>query len=165
MKYPAHPAEILQDILLEGYGLTVEEAAKMLGVAPKTLCNFFEKKTKISHSLAQRLGIAGISTTRFWLAAQAGYDYAQFVNAQKKAPSVDVRAFEKARQEMQARFEADEELKEIDALIQKKLEKRLLEEHADDDLEESDFAESPAENIPRVRNIRKSSNAAAPARV
>ena len=76
-----------------------------------------------------------------------------------------MRAFEKARQEMQARFEADEELKEIDALIQKKLEKRLLEEHADDDLEESDFEESPAENLPRVRNIRKTSHSAAPARV
>ncbi len=88
MKNPAHPGEILKSELTEGYGLTVEEAAKNLGVARATLSRVFNKRTALSVDLAYRLELAGVGTAKFWLDVQTNYDLAQKRNDKEHQPRV-----------------------------------------------------------------------------
>ena len=89
MKYPAHPGEILKSELTEGYGLTIEESAKKLGVSRATLSRVFNKKTALSVDLAYRLELAGVGTAKFWLDVQTNYDLAQKINDTARRPHVE----------------------------------------------------------------------------
>lgn len=78
MKDPAHPGEILKGLYLDTLGITITDAANMLGVSRKTLSELVNRKAGISSLMALRLAKAFPNTTpEFWLRAQNTYDLAQ----------------------------------------------------------------------------------------
>ncbi len=77
MKNPPHPGLSVRLDCLEALGLSVTEAAKILGVTRQTLNNVVNCKTGISPEMAVRLAKAFGSTAETWLAMQAAYDLAQ----------------------------------------------------------------------------------------
>jgi addiction module HigA family antidote len=77
MKNPPHPGLSVRLDCLEALGLSVTEAAKVLGVTRQTLNNVVNGKTGISPEMAVRLAKAFGSTAETWLAMQAAYDLAQ----------------------------------------------------------------------------------------
>ena len=77
MKNPPHPGRSIRDNCLEPLGLSVTEAAKVLGVARHTLSRVLNGHAAISPSMALRLEKAGWSDAEFWLRRQASYDLAQ----------------------------------------------------------------------------------------
>lgn len=75
MYNPAHPGEIIQDILINGAKLTVTQAAKKLGVNRTTLSRLFNKHSGISPEMALRLSKLLPNTDMcFWLNLQRDYD-------------------------------------------------------------------------------------------
>ena len=77
MKNPAHPGRIVRSACLEPLGLSVTEAAEVLGVTRQTLNNVIHGKSGISPQMAIRLSKAFGSTAGFWLRLQLNYDLAQ----------------------------------------------------------------------------------------
>ncbi len=77
MKAPPHPGLSVRLDCLEALGLSVTDAAKILGVTRQTLNNVVNGKTGISPEMAVRLAKAFGSTAETWLAMQAAYDLAQ----------------------------------------------------------------------------------------
>ena len=77
IKYPPHPGCSIQQNCLDALGLTVTEAAKVLGVARHTLSRVLNGHAGISPEMAIRLEKAGWSNADFWLRLQTAYDLAQ----------------------------------------------------------------------------------------
>ncbi len=77
MKNPAHPGVSVKENYVEGYGLSVTEAARILGVARVTLSRVLNGHSGISPEMAIRLEKAGWSNADFWMRRQAAYDLAQ----------------------------------------------------------------------------------------
>ncbi len=77
MKNPAHPGRIVKTACLEPLGLSVTEAADVLGVTRQTLNNVIHGKSGISPQMAIRLSKAFGSTPEAWLRMQLAYDLAQ----------------------------------------------------------------------------------------
>ena len=72
---PAHPGEILQELYLDGLGLSITEAAKGLGVSRKALSELVNGKAGVSPLMAMRRSIAFPNTSpQFWLNLQNQYD-------------------------------------------------------------------------------------------
>ena len=88
MKNPAHPGRIVKTACLEPLGLSVTEAADVLGVTRQTLNNVIHGKSGISPQMAIRLSKAFGSTPETWLRMQLAYDLAQ---ARKDASKIKVR--------------------------------------------------------------------------
>lgn len=82
MKNPVHPGRIVRDECLEPLGLTVTEAARILGVTRQALNNLVNEKAGISPEMAVRLTKAFGSTPQTWMNMQTAYDLSQ-VNAAK----------------------------------------------------------------------------------
>lgn len=74
MKKPVHPGRVIKNACLNPLGLTVSEAAKILGVARPTLSNVLNGRAGISPEMAIRLEKAFGSTADMWLRMQAAYD-------------------------------------------------------------------------------------------
>lgn len=70
---PPHPGGIIAESL-EDLALSINTAARALGVAPSTLSRVMRGDTAISPEMAVKLEAAGIGTARHWLAMQSGYD-------------------------------------------------------------------------------------------
>jgi addiction module HigA family antidote len=71
---PVHPGEVfLQDVLIP-LGLTVTEAALMMGIARKTLSEFVNKKTSCSALMALRIAKVTNTSPESWLAMQSKLD-------------------------------------------------------------------------------------------
>ena len=77
MKYPPHPGRSVKQNCLDALGLSVTEAAKVLGVARHTLSRVLNGHAAISPEMAIRLEKAGWSNADFWLRLQTSYDLAQ----------------------------------------------------------------------------------------
>lgn len=77
MKNPVHPGRIVRHDCLEELGLSVTQAAKVLGVTRQALNNVVNGKSGISPEMAIRLTKAFGSTPETWLAMQAAYDLAE----------------------------------------------------------------------------------------
>ena len=77
MKNPPHPGRIVRQDCIEALGLTVTEAAKVLGVTRQALNNLVNEKAGISPEMAIRLEKAGWSNAGQWVRLQAAYDLAQ----------------------------------------------------------------------------------------
>jgi addiction module HigA family antidote len=87
MKNPCHPGELLKaNFGSEGLNITIAEAARRLGMTRVSLSRVVNCRAAVSPDLAVRLEKAGISTARFWLAVQAGYDLSQALK--RKQPKV-----------------------------------------------------------------------------
>ena len=76
MDIPPHPGLLIRNICLEPLGLTVTEAAKVLGIARKNLSAILNGKANISPNLAIRLEKAFGSSADAWLNKQIAYNLA-----------------------------------------------------------------------------------------
>src|SRR5580693_4396650 len=77
MKNPPHPGLSVRLDCLEPLGLSVTEAAKVLGVTRQALNNLVNGKSGISPEMAIRLSKAFGSAPETWLGMQLDYDLAQ----------------------------------------------------------------------------------------
>jgi antitoxin HigA-1 len=77
MKNPPHPGLSVRLDCLEPLGLSVTEAAKVLGVTRQALNNLVNAKSGISPEMAIRLSKAFGSSAETWLGMQLAYDLAQ----------------------------------------------------------------------------------------
>ena len=77
MKNPPHPGHSIRDACLDSLGLSVSEAAKVLGIARHTLSRVLNGHAGISPEMAIRLEKAGWSNADHWLRLQTAYDLAQ----------------------------------------------------------------------------------------
>ena len=91
---PLHPGEIINEILIEGAGLTVTDAAKHLDVNRTTLSRLLNGHAGISADMALRLSKLFPNTEiAFWMNLQRDYDIWQVQKYQKK---IHVQALDKA---------------------------------------------------------------------
>jgi addiction module HigA family antidote len=87
MKNPPHPGLLLKENFgKDGLDLPIAEVARRLGMTRVSLSRVVNGRAAISPDLALRLEQSGISTARFWLAMQAGYDLSQALK--RKQPKV-----------------------------------------------------------------------------
>lgn len=77
MKNPPHPGHSIKDACLEPLGLSVTDAAEVLGIARHTLSRLLNGHAGISPEMAIRLEKAGWSNADHWLRKQSAYDLAQ----------------------------------------------------------------------------------------
>ncbi len=77
MKNPPHPGLSIRENCLAPVGLSVTEAAKVLGVARHTLSRVLNGHAAVSPEMAIRLEKAGWSSAEFWLRRQTSYNLAQ----------------------------------------------------------------------------------------
>ena len=77
MRNPPHPGLSIRENCLDPLGLSVTEAARVLGVARHTLSRVVNGHAAVSPEMAIRLEKAGWSNAEFWLRRQTSYDLAQ----------------------------------------------------------------------------------------
>lgn len=77
MANPPHPGESVRFECIEASGLTVTEAARLLGCARPTLSRVLNGRAAISAEMALALERQGWSTADFWMRRQAAWDLAQ----------------------------------------------------------------------------------------
>ena len=87
MKNPLHPGGSVRHDCIEPLGLTITEAARVLGVTRQALNNLVNGKAAISPEMAIRLDKAFGGGADTWLRLQAAYDLAQ---AKKHAGKIKV---------------------------------------------------------------------------
>ena len=74
MHNPAHPGEVLNELWLEPMGITVTEAARLLGVARKTVSKILNKRGALTPEMALRLEIVFGTSAQAWMNMQAAHD-------------------------------------------------------------------------------------------
>ena len=77
MKNPPHPGLSVRHDCIEPLGLTITEAAEVLGVTRQTLNNLVNGESGISADMAIRLDKAFGGGAETWLRLQMAYDLAQ----------------------------------------------------------------------------------------
>jgi antitoxin HigA-1 len=77
MKNPPHPGQSVRYDCVEPLGLTVTEAARLLGVTRQALNNLLNGKSGISAEMAVRLHKAFGGNAETWLRMQAAFDLSQ----------------------------------------------------------------------------------------
>ena len=90
MKYPSHPGPLVKREI-EELGLTITDAAPVLGVSRQALNNLINEKSGISAEMAIRLAKALGSTPDKWVKLWAQYDLAQVL---KRSGRIKVRKLE-----------------------------------------------------------------------
>ena len=81
---PPHPGRLVRYECVEALGLTVERAAKGLGVSPKTLSDLMDGKTSVSVDMSIRLSKAFGSSPEVWVGMQIAYDQWQIRQGTKR---------------------------------------------------------------------------------
>ena len=76
---------------MDPLGLSVTEAAEVLGVARPTLSRVLNGQAAVSADMAIRLEKAGWSSADFWLSRQTAYDLAQ---ARKREDRIQVERYQ-----------------------------------------------------------------------
>ena len=77
MRSPPHPGRSIRITCLDPLGLSVTDAARVLGVARHTLSRLLNGHAGISAEMAIRLEKAGWSNAELWMRLQAAYDLAR----------------------------------------------------------------------------------------
>jgi addiction module HigA family antidote len=90
MKQPAHPGRLIQSVCLEPLGLSVSEAARILGVSRPTLSSLINGRASLSAEMAIRLEKAFGSSADAWVKMQAAHDLAR---ARSRARSLRIRRY------------------------------------------------------------------------
>lgn len=67
---PTHPGELFREEVMNPLGLTVTDAASMLGISRKALSEFINEKTSLSPEMALRISKATNTTAESWLNMQ-----------------------------------------------------------------------------------------------
>jgi addiction module HigA family antidote len=93
MKNPSHPGEIVRFECIEPLGLSVTQAAGVLGVTRQTLNNLVNGKAGVSAEMAVRLSKAFGGEPEFWLRLQMNYDLAA---VRRRDSEIAVKRFKKA---------------------------------------------------------------------
>lgn len=75
MYNPAHPGEILRELIIEPLRLTVTDAAEHLGISRKTLSKALNGRGAVTPEMALRLEMTfGKPDAAHWLRLQNAYD-------------------------------------------------------------------------------------------
>lgn len=82
MKQPVHPGSIIRHECLEPLGLSVTEAARVLGVSRQALNNVVNGKAGVSAEMAVRLLKAFGGSAELWVKLQANYDLSEALRNQ-----------------------------------------------------------------------------------
>jgi addiction module HigA family antidote len=77
MKNPPHPGEVIREEVIKPLGLTITQAATILGVRRATLSDVTHCKAAVSSEMALRLEKAFGVSMDLLLRMQAGFDAAQ----------------------------------------------------------------------------------------
>ncbi|MBN9077399.1 MAG: addiction module antidote protein, HigA family [Rhizobiales bacterium 65-79] len=85
-----HPGSVVRQECLEKHGLSVTDAARVLGVDRQTLSNLLNARSGISPEMAIRLEKAFGTPAREWLTRQLDHELAE---AMQKADGIDVQPF------------------------------------------------------------------------
>ena len=93
MKDPPHPGGTIKEDCIEAGGLTVTEAARLLGVTRPTLSRVINGRGGVSPEMAIRFEKIGWSNAEFWMRLQTNYDLAQ---ARLNEDRVDVEPYQPA---------------------------------------------------------------------
>jgi addiction module HigA family antidote len=94
-----HPGSVVRQECLEKHGLSVTDAARVLGVNRQTLSNLLNARSGISPEMAIRLEKAFGTSAREWLTRQLNHELSE---AMHKADSIAVQPFSGVRDEMRA---------------------------------------------------------------
>ena len=90
MENPSHPGLSIKENFLEPLGLSVTDAARVLGVARHTLSRVLNGHAAVSPEMAIRLEKAGWSNADFWLRQQTAYD---LIEARRDEDRIEVEHF------------------------------------------------------------------------
>ena len=90
MYTPRHPGGIIRRQCLEPLGLSIEKAAKGLGVSESALSDLVSEETPVSVDMAIRLSKSFGSSPETWLGMQMAYDLWQ---AREFAENIEVEKF------------------------------------------------------------------------
>lgn len=90
MHNPPHPGGVIRRQCLEPLGLSIEKAAKGLGVTQHSLSDLVSEEAPISVDMAIRLSKSFGSSPETWLGMQMAYDLWQ---ARDFAESIEVEKF------------------------------------------------------------------------
>jgi addiction module HigA family antidote len=71
---PAHPGELLGEIVIPGTGKSKAEIARLLGISRQTLYDILSGKQPVTPAVAVRLGKLFGDGTVVWLRMQAAHD-------------------------------------------------------------------------------------------
>ena len=71
---PTHPGEVLLEDVIRPLGITITEAARVLGVSRKTLSEIVNGRCTLSPEIAVRIGKATNTSPESWLAMQSKLD-------------------------------------------------------------------------------------------
>ena len=75
MHNPAHPGEILRELIIDPLNLTITDVARHLGVSRKTLSKILNTKGAITPEMALRLELTFENpSAEHWLRLQNAYD-------------------------------------------------------------------------------------------
>jgi addiction module HigA family antidote len=75
MHNPAHPGEILKELVIEPLGLSITEAASRLGVSRTSLSKVLKGRGTVTPEMAVRLEMTfGKPNAAHWLRLQNAYD-------------------------------------------------------------------------------------------
>jgi len=93
MHNPAHPGEIIKELVIEPLGLTVTETAARLGVSRQSLSRVLNTRSAVTVELALRLEMTfGNPGAAHWLRLQNAYDLWQM---RKRSSRIKVSPVEK----------------------------------------------------------------------
>lgn len=67
---PTHPGNVLLEDFIKPLNLTITEAARMLGVSPKTLSKFVNEKALLGPNLATHIAKATNTSPESWMGMQ-----------------------------------------------------------------------------------------------
>ena len=71
---PLHPGVIIKDILIDGTGLSISDAANRLGITRTTLSRLLNQHAGISPEMALRLSKLLNTSIDMWVNLQSQYD-------------------------------------------------------------------------------------------
>lgn len=71
---PTHPGKLFKQDVPDACGMTISDAAIVLGVSRKHLCSFINERISCSRDLAKRLAIATDTSVASWLNMQTALD-------------------------------------------------------------------------------------------
>lgn len=94
MKNPIHPGLIVKHDCIDKLGLTVTDAANVLGVSRPTLSRVINARSSVSPEMAIRLSKAFGSRPETWLKLQLAFDLAK---ASKLADRIKVSRYSQTR--------------------------------------------------------------------
>jgi len=84
MHNPPHPGEVVRSVLIEDAGMSVTDAAHVLGISRNALSKLINCHTGISPEMAVRLSIALNTSSQMWVNIQSSYDLWQAEQRRKR---------------------------------------------------------------------------------